>query len=341
MLMYDELTQIWKRQLSNPLGLAAGYDKHAEAMDALFGFGFGLVEVGSITPEPQVGNPTPRMFRLLEDEAVINRYGFNSLGHFHALERLQARVRNYLYHHPEDQSEYVSHLKPECARSLLKGKLLGVNLGKNKTSPAESDQDYLSGIERLGDYADYLVINISSPNTPGLRALQRREPIQRLLQACKDTRDAKLVHQPPLLVKIAPDVSETELEDIAYVAQQVGIDGIIISNTTLSRKDLKSDPKLCKEMGGLSGAPLFNLSLKTVSKFYQLTRGQIPIIGCGGIRNGQDALAFCKSGASLVQVYTALGYQGPGLVVNIKQELQDLLSKQGKTWQELIGSDHT
>ncbi|KAJ3380502.1 Dihydroorotate dehydrogenase (quinone), mitochondrial [Lobulomyces angularis] len=325
--------KVWNKKLSNPIGLAAGFDKNGEAIDGLFDFGFGFVEIGSVTPLPQPGNPKPRMFRLKEDKAVINRYGFNSFGHNEVEDNLMSRVRSFLrkntiYHTNDEVLNNVN-------KSLKSGKLLGINLGKNKTSPSESDKDYLDGIRNLGSYADYIVINISSPNTPGLRSLQRKEPMLRLLNDAIKTRN-KLENRPPLLVKIAPDLNNEELEDIANVIQESKVDGVIISNTTITRNNLKSEYRT--ETGGLSGKPLLNLSLETVKKFYKLTNGQVLIVGCGGISNGKDALKFCKAGATLVQVYTALGYDGPGLVNNIKSEVLKELGE--KKWVDLIGADH-
>nr|KAJ3420930.1 Dihydroorotate dehydrogenase (quinone), mitochondrial [Polyrhizophydium stewartii] len=356
MLTCEDLgRQLWGKKITNPLGLAAGYDKHAEAVDALFGFGFGMVEIGSVTPKPQPGNPKPRMFRLPQDEAVINRYGFNSEGHEAVARRLQARIRKFLHKHGSVLADTLSPLAWLSAaddvknaapgdavrrRSLHNDRLLGVNLGKNKISPADSDADYIDGVAALGTYADYLVINISSPNTPGLRALQRREPIERLLRDAKRARDA-LAHRPPLVVKIAPDLSDDEIDDIAAVVESVGVDGVIISNTTVSRPDsLHADAKLKREFGGLSGAPVLPLSLRVVSEFYKKTGGRVPIIGCGGIRTGEDALRFARAGASVVQVYTALGYQGPGLVHDIKSDVTERLKKMGKTWSHVVGADH-
>jgi dihydroorotate dehydrogenase len=221
-------------------------------------------------------------------------------------------------------------------RSLLPNRLLGINLGKNKLSLPDDDSDYLNGIKKLGDYADYLVINISSPNTPGLRSLQRREPVQRLLKSAIAARDL-IAHKPPLLVKIAPDLSLTELEDIASVCKTVAVDGVIISNTTISRPPfIQSSFK--SEGGGLSGVPLLELSLETVSKFYELTNGKITIIGCGGIRTGDDAFRFCKAGASAVQLYTSFSYDGPGVVGNICDRLEVLLNE--KKWSDFVGMDH-
>ncbi|KAI8925388.1 hypothetical protein BC831DRAFT_461367 [Entophlyctis helioformis] len=321
----DELLkiQLWGKTVTNPLGLAAGYDKHAEAVDSLFGFGFGLVEIGSVTPKPQPGNPKPRMFRLPQDKAVINRYGFNSEGHGES------------WFQGVDATAVTKTATPPRNRSLQPDRLLGVNLGKNKTSPADSNDDYVAGIAALGAYADYLVINISSPNTPGLRALQRREPIERLLRDAKTARDTLLPagHRPPLLVKIAPDLGDSEIEDVAAVVASVGVDGVIISNTTISRPDtLASDTKLSREFGGLSGPPVLPLALRVVSRFYALTGGSVPIIGCGGIRTAEDALAFAAAGASAVQV--------PGLVHDIKVGVTDILSKRGVTWSDVVGADH-
>jgi dihydroorotate dehydrogenase len=223
--------ELWGKRINNPVGLAAGYDKHGEAIDAMLGFGFGTVEIGSVTPQPQKGNPLPRMFRLSEDEAVINRYGFNSHGHGTVINRLKSRIRRYMNARAIEKVEEV-----KLPNSLVSGRLLGVNLGKNKTSDPNSHEDYVNGVIRFAPLADYLVINISSPNTPGLRALQRREPIEQLLRATKAARDLHAPKTlPPLLVKIAPDCSDTELEDIAAVVKSVGIDGVIISNTTISR----------------------------------------------------------------------------------------------------------
>ncbi|KAJ3055229.1 Dihydroorotate dehydrogenase (quinone), mitochondrial [Rhizophlyctis rosea] len=345
--------ELWGKKISNPIGLAAGFDKNAEGVDSLLDFGFGLVEIGSVTPQPQPGNPKPRMFRLPADKAVINRYGFNSDGHHQVLTNLKTRTRSFLYKNaftlsltnPEvDESQkeaYVVALPRGVSRALRDGKLLGVNLGKNKISVAESNEDYVRGAEELGPFGDYLVVNISSPNTPGLRALQRREPIERLLQEVKEARDKKLPHHPPLLVKIAPDLKDDEIADIAAVATSVGVDGVIISNTTISRpENLQSGPRITRETGGLSGPPVFPLSVEVVRKFYQLTEGKIPIIGCGGVRSGDDAIAFAKAGASLVQLYTGFAFEGPGLVGEIKEQIAHRLKEQNLTWKDVIGADH-
>ncbi|KAI9103237.1 Dihydroorotate dehydrogenase [Phlyctochytrium arcticum] len=334
---------IWGKKLSNPVGLAAGFDKNGEAIDAMFDIGFGAVEIGSITPLPQPGNPKPRMFRLQEDGAVINRYGFNSDGHASVEFRLKDRLRRYAHQHRQVSSDQdsVKTAPSTFANSLHERKLLGINLGKNKLSPASSNEDYVRGVQDLGPFADYLVVNISSPNTPGLRALQRREPIEKLLVQAKFARDEYLPHRPPLLVKIAPDLSDSEIEDISIVARNVGIDGIIIGNTTISRPPhLLSDKRLTTETGGLSGPPAHPLSLAVLRKIYALTDGQIPLIGCGGIRSAAEAIAFAKAGASMVQLYTGMAFAGPGLISEIKHDIVEELQRERTNWASIVGSDH-
>ncbi|OCT84454.1 hypothetical protein XELAEV_18022607mg [Xenopus laevis] len=305
----------------NPVGLAAGFDKHAEAVDGLFKIGFGFVEVGSITPKPQDGNPKPRVFRLLQDKAVINRYGFNS----HGVEIVQQR----LLERREKQKILTSAGMP-----------LGINLGKNKTSE-DAAADYTQGLQQLGSLADYLVINVSSPNTPGLRNLQGREQLRKLLTEVVKCRNAlQCDPKPALLVKIAPDLSTRDKEDIASVVTEVGIDGLIISNTTISRPTSLQDPQ-SSEVGGLSGAPLRDLATETVREMYALTAGKIPIIGVGGVFSGLDALQKIRAGASLVQLYTALTYQGPPVVGKVTRELDQLLREQGFSCvSDAVGADH-
>ncbi|KAM4614581.1 dihydroorotate dehydrogenase (quinone), mitochondrial [Discoglossus pictus] len=305
----------------NPVGLAAGFDKHAEAVDGLFKLGFGFVEIGSVTPNPQEGNPKPRVFRLPMDKAVINRYGFNSHGVDVVRQRLEER-------------------KEKQARLTFEGMPLGVNLGKNKTSE-DAAADYTLGVRELGPLADYLVINVSSPNTPGLRNLQGKEQLHSLLAKVVKARDAlPCEHKPALLVKIAPDLSARDKEDIASVVTELGIDGIIITNTTISRPTTLQDPHRC-ESGGLSGAPLRDLSTETVHEMYALTAGKIPIIGVGGVSSGLDALQKIRAGASLVQLYTALMYQGPPVVRTVTRELEQLLTDQGFSCvSDAVGADH-
>jgi dihydroorotate dehydrogenase len=305
---------LWGLHFPNPVGIAAGFDKDAEAVGPLFGLGLGFVEVGSITPKPQPGNPRPRVFRLAEDGAVINRYGFNSLG-IEAAEKQLARWRGHLLPGP-----------------------LGVNLGKNKESE-DAAADYRLGAERLGPYADYLVINVSSPNTPGLRALQSRESLAGLIAAVQDSL-AKLEKQPPLLLKIAPDLTEADKNDIAAVALESGLSGLIVSNTTVARPEsLRSRHKA--EAGGLSGKPLFAPSTALLAEFYRLTEGKLPLVGVGGISSAEEAYAKIRAGASLVQLYTALVYQGPGLIGRIKQGLLEALRRDGFAGiAEAVGADH-
>lgn len=317
-------TDVWGLTFQNPIGLAAGFDKHAEAMDGLIKIGFGFVEVGSITPEPQPGNPKPRVFRLSEDHAVINRYGFNSEGHVAALKRLKARM----YHkanHPEDHQGIV-----------------GINFGKNKTSP-DSVGDYTKGIRNLGCFGDYLVINVSSPNTPGLRDMQGKKNLTDLIEKVLEARNNLPVDpKPPLLVKIAPDLTEQDKIDIASVVlrPKSRVDGLIVSNTTIGRPaSLISINKT--EVGGLSGEPLKALATETIRDMYKLTEGSIPIVGVGGITSGKDAFEKIRAGASLVQLYTALSYQGPPLITRIKRELVDELQNGGfDNVQAAVGADH-
>ncbi|XP_063801544.1 dihydroorotate dehydrogenase (quinone), mitochondrial [Pseudophryne corroboree] len=305
----------------NPVGIAAGFDKHAEAVDGLFKMGFGFVEIGSVTPNPQDGNPRPRVFRLLQDKAIINRYGFNS----HGIEAVHRR----LLERNEKQKMLTSEGMP-----------LGVNLGKNKTSE-DAVADYTKGVQELGPLADYLVINVSSPNTPGLRDLQGREQLHHLLTNVVKARNAlPCGHRPSLLVKIAPDLSLRDKEDIASVVTELGIDGLIVTNATISRPYTLKDPQR-SETGGLSGVPLRDMATETVREMYALTSGKIPIIGVGGVSCGLDALQKIRAGASLVQLYTALTYQGPPIIGKVTRELEKLLSEQGfSSVSEAVGADH-
>ncbi|XP_028257715.1 dihydroorotate dehydrogenase (quinone), mitochondrial [Parambassis ranga] len=308
-------------KFKNPVGIAAGFDKHAEAVDGLYKMGFGFVEVGTITPKPQDGNPKPRVFRLTSDYAIINRYGFNSCGLAEVHMRLKARE--------ETQQEQSKAGLP-----------LGINLGKNKLS-RDAGADYLEGVRVLGPLADYLVVNVSSPNTPGLRDLQGKAELRQLLQTVLKERDAlQEERKPPVLVKIAPDLTAQDKQDIADVVTELGVDGLMVSNTTVSRPDTLQDPHK-SEVGGLSGQPLKDLSTSTVREMYSLTKGKIPIVGIGGVACGQDAMDKIRAGASLVQLYTALTYQGPPVVTKIKRELEQLLKDQGfSSVSEAVGADH-
>ncbi len=304
---------LWGRTFANPVGLAAGFDKNAEVADAMLAQGFGFVEIGSVTPRPQPGNPRPRLFRLPGDGAVINRMGFNNDGMEAVAARLQKRPRTGI---------------------------LGVNLGKNKDS-LDANEDYRLGIGKLATLADYLVINVSSPNTPGLRSLQGREPLQSLLATVLAARtQAVPENPPPLLLKIAPDLSDQDKSDIAEVALATGIDGLIATNTTIARPEGLKDGN-ASEAGGLSGRPLFAPSTRVLSEMYQLTAGKIPLIGVGGIASGADAYAKIRAGASLVQFYSAMVYHGPGLVQTIKADLAGLIKAGGfSSISQAIGADH-
>nr|SVE85583.1 EOG090X08P9 [Daphnia pulicaria] len=309
-------TRLWGMNFSNPIGLAAGFDKQAEAMQGLHRTGFGFVEIGSVTPEPQDGNKKPRVFRLDEDKAIINRYGFNSEGH----EAVYSRVK-------------MEGEKPERA-------VIGVNLGKNKLSAMEDVGDYVDGVKKFGAIADYLVINVSSPNTAGLRGLQQKKELENLISCVLEARNNLGVTKlPPLLLKIAPDLNEEERKDIANVIlkDHCRVDGIIVCNTTTSRpSDLKSEFK--DQTGGLSGQPLKDISTRCIGDFYRLTGGQIPIIGVGGVATGQDAFEKILAGASLVQLYTSFAFQGPPIVRRIKRELDEILRSKGyKNISEAIG----
>jgi len=278
----------------NPVGLAAGFDKNAVAIDELACLGFGFIEIGTLTPRPQAGNPKPRLFRLLQDTAIINRMGFNNEGVEKACQRLKKRKSNIL---------------------------IGGNIGKNKDTPNDkATEDYLYCFNQLFDYVDYFVVNVSSPNTPNLRALQEKEPLQKLLQTLQ-TENLKKSKSKPIFLKIAPDLNENELDDIIEIVQNTKIAGIIATNTTLSRKELQSNEKLCNEAGGLSGKPLQKRSTEVIRYIYEKSQGSFPIIGVGGIVSPQDAYEKLQAGASLVQVYTGLVYEGPALVKKINQYL--------------------
>ncbi len=302
----------WGLRFPNPVGLAAGFDKDAEAFRGALQLGFGFVETGTVTPRPQPGNPKPRLFRLTEDRAVINRYGFNSAGVEVSAERLRHRGAG----------------------------IVGANIGKNKESE-DAEADYIVGATQLAPLSDYLVINVSSPNTPGLRALQDRAQLSALITATRQAAtEACGGESKPLLVKIAPDLTDEDKQEIAATVNETDTDGLIISNTTITRPaGLMSGDK--DEAGGLSGVPLFPLTRTLVGEMYQLTRGKVPIIGAGGIAGGDDAYAMIRVGASLVQVYSALVFHGPGLIPRIKSELAARLRADGfAKLEDAVGADH-
>jgi dihydroorotate dehydrogenase len=284
----------------NPIGLAAGFDKNAQVTEAMLALGFGFVEAGTVTPHPQIGNAKPRVFRLSEDRAVINRLGFNNEGHNAVRRRLTS----------------------------LQGKpgVRGINIGANKDA-SDRIADYVKGLTELGPLASYVTVNISSPNTPGLRGLQNKSELDQLLSALVEARK-KLKPRPPLLVKIAPDLDEHACADIATLALAHGIEGLVVSNTTIVRpaslKSIHAD-----QAGGLSGAPLFVRSTEVLRTMHRLTQGKLVLVGVGGISSGADAYAKIKAGASLVQLYTALTFEGPALITRIKRELLELLERDG------------
>ncbi|MCE3232770.1 MAG: pyrD [Rickettsiaceae bacterium] len=305
--------KVFGLEFDNPVGLAAGFDKNGFAIDGLLTQGFGFVEVGTVTPKPQSGNPKPRLFRLTEDEAVINRFGFNNKGAKCFAQNLQNRKTQGI---------------------------VGANIGKNKDS-ADAVSDYIYMMERVYACSDYITINISSPNTPGLRDLQNKDELDNFLAVLLAKKEELVkFHQKniPMLLKLAPDTNSTQRAEIAEIVTKRGVDGLIISNTTVARTGIKS--QYANEAGGLSGRPLFNFSTQMVKEMYQLTGGKLPIIGVGGIFSAQDAYAKIRAGASLVQVYSALVYKGFGLVEEIKVGLAELLAKDGFSHvYEAVGAD--
>lgn len=300
-------------EFPNPIGIAAGFDKDARVPDAILDAGFGYAEVGTLTPQPQTGNSKPRIFRLSADRAMINRLGFNNEGHAKALVRLKRRKRRGV---------------------------IGVNIGANKDS-ADREADYVAGLEALSGVADYFTVNISSPNTPGLRDLQAPKELDSLLAKLMQKR-AELVEAGvpprPIAVKLSPDIADDDIAPICDRLMAHGVDGLIISNTTLDRTGLKGREHV-NEAGGLSGAPLYERSTGLLAKVYVLTKGQIPLIGVGGIDSGETALGKIEAGASLIQLYTGLVYEGPGLIGRIKQALLSGIERAGaNSITDLIGT---
>jgi dihydroorotate dehydrogenase len=286
----------------NPVGLAAGFDKDGEVAHKMRAFGFGFAELGTLTPLPQAGNPRPRLFRLVEDGAVINRMGFNNGGQIAAAERLRKLNRN--------------------------GYVVGINIGANKDSD-DRIADYVKGVRTMAPLADYLTVNISSPNTPGLRALQDKGALAELLAAVMAERNAatEARGRPPLFLKVAPDLEAADVDDIAAACMDHGVDALIVSNTTISRPTLHSVQ--AGEAGGLSGAPLRDLSLQRLRDFRSALGTGLPLIGAGGIASAQDAYARIRAGAALVQLYSAMVYEGPMLAKRINAGLRQLLARDG------------
>jgi dihydroorotate dehydrogenase len=288
----------------NPVGIAAGFDKNAEVPDAMLRLGFGFAEIGTVTPLPQPGNPTPRMFRLPRDQGVVNRLGFNNEGHGAALRRLQERQG-------------------------VGGGVVGVNIGANKDS-ADRAGDYVAGICAFAGVASYFTVNVSSPNTPGLRDLQHEAALDDLLARVVAARDETVATsgRKPVLLKLAPDLALSDLDSAIAVALRRRVDGIIISNTTISRPDSLRDKQQAAEQGGLSGRPLFPLSTRMLAETFLRVERRVPLVGVGGVHSGPSALAKIEAGASLIQLYSALVYSGPSLVGEIKSSLLQTLERE-------------
>ena len=286
--------EVFGLRFENPVGLAAGFDKNAYLVDEYANLGFGFIEVGTVTPKAQAGNPTPRLFRLPKDEALINRMGFNNDGMFAMQKRLASR------------------------RSKV---IVGGNLGKNKVTPnEEAEEDYCLSFETLFNDVDYFAVNVSSPNTPNLRALQEKEPLKKLLMRLQKLNQSKQKPK-PILLKIAPDLTNEQLDDVIEIVLETNLAGIIATNTTLSREGLKSSADLSKEMGGLSGRPLRKRSTEVIAYLHGKSNGKIPIVGVGGIHSAEDAIEKLKAGACLIQLYTGFIYEGPGLIKEINQAI--------------------
>ena len=299
----------------NPVGMAAGFDKHAEVPDALLKLGFGFVEVGTVTPLPQSGNPRPRLFRLDRDESVINRLGFNSEGAAAVLRRLAARANQ--------------------------GGIVGVNIGANRDS-TDRIADYVRLIETFAPVASYFSVNISSPNTPGLRDLQQGKMLDDLLGRIVDarTRVSREAGTTPVLIKIAPDLALGDLDDVVAAARSHRVDGMIVGNTTVARPQALRDRAAAHEAGGLSGRPLFALATRMLAETYVRVEGAFPLVGVGGIDSGEAALAKIRAGACLIELYSALVFHGLRLVATIKSELSDAVRREGRTSiDELVGTD--
>ena len=284
--------EVFGIKFKNPIGLAAGFDKNAEYIEELNHFGFGFIEIGTVTPKPQPGNDAPRMFRLLEDEAIINRMGFNNKGVDFAIEQIKKLPHRERY-------------------------IIGGNIGKNKLTPNEDAvDDYVKCFNALFDYVDYFVVNVSSPNTPGLRDLQEKEPLLYILKYLQQYNNQNEIPR-PILLKIAPDLTDSQLDDIIDIVSESKIAGVIATNTTISREGLKSDPEIVKEAGGVSGKPLKERSTEVIRYLSEKSNKAFPIIGVGGIYTAEDAIEKLEAGASLLQVYSGFIYEGPTIVSDI------------------------
>ena len=306
-------SQIWGRVFRNPIGLAAGFDKNCVALRGLMSLGFGFIEVGTVTPRPQPGNPKPRLFRLDEDRAIINRLGFNNDGLSAFVSRLSARTRNG-------------------------GVVIGANVGANKDS-SDRIKDYAEGARAVAPHADYIVVNVSSPNTPGLRSLQTLDNLTRIFDGVQNARHEAGAEDVPVVLKLAPDLDQNELHAICEFAVDRSVEGIVATNTTIERPASLTG-RHRSETGGLSGAPLFERSTEVLMDIYRRTGGTIPIVGVGGIASAQDAYRKIRAGASLVQIYSALIFHGPSIVSEISRDLARLLREDGFTrLEQAVGID--
>lgn len=296
--------EVFGLKFKNPIGLGAGFDKNAAYISELENFGFGFIEIGTVTPKPQPGNDMPRMFRLVPDAGLINRMGFNNQG-------------------AEVAAENIKNLKS-------RGLIIGGNIGKNKVTPnEEAVNDYIKCFDALFDVVDYFVVNVSSPNTPNLRALQEKEPLKHILNALQQRNNKNGVSK-PVLLKIAPDLTNDQLDDIIEIVQETGIAGVIATNTTISRDNLTSNPNLVKETGGLSGKPLTKRSTEVIRYLAEKSNKAFPIIGVGGIHTAEDAIEKLEAGADLLQVYTGFIYEGPAIVSKINKGLLKYYASKNK-----------
>jgi dihydroorotate dehydrogenase len=321
-------TRVFGLNFRNPIGLAAGFDKHAEVPDALLRLGFSFVEVGTVTPLPQPGNPRPRLFRLDADHGVINRLGFNSEGGEAVLKRLAARAR-------------APSLRSQASDQVSGAGIVGVNIGANKDS-ADRVADYVGLIERFAPVASYVTINISSPNTPGLRNMQHASVLDDLLARVIDARErvARQAGPTPVLLKIAPDLSLSDLDDVVGIARSRHVDGMIVGNTTVARPASLRDTATAGETGGLSGRPLFALANRMLAETYVRVEDVFPLVGAGGIDSGKSALAKIRAGATLIQVYSGLVFRGLGLVGEVKRSLIAALDRDRRdSLSDYVGAD--
>ena len=329
-------TKLFGKTVNSPIGLAAGFDKDGRIYPALFALGFGFVEIGTVTPLPQVGNPKPRIFRLLEDQALVNRLGFNNNG----IQKLEEKLNSVTKVNTPEEA-YTLNQSLEQHEKFSSG-MLGINIGKNRdTSLGRAREDYVSLLSALHPFADYFTINISSPNTEGLQRLQEKQMLRELLESVcsrRDKLDQNNIRQTPLLIKISADLDDHGLQDCTRVIKEFPIQGVIATNTTLYRDHLKSSQKI--EQGGLSGKPLKERSTEVVRILFKELGNEVTIIGTGGVFSGADVYEKIRAGATAVQIYTALIYEGPGLVKRVKQELAELLERDEiNSVKDVIGID--